>query len=161
MDDQSQQVVQGQAVQGDIPQSSVVPDAVVSQPAGLVQPVTTSGVHKEQAPTASVHVIPETTATPSQELTHSEPEPILHPEVEQAGVTVVKQVPDLKLEDQKAGLSHAPAIAPIPTQPINTVQYPMTYVQAEQIIKTHPVKDSIRWIAVMVEKLIKSEKKPK
>jgi len=47
-----------------------------------------------------------------------EAEPVLHPEVQKAGVEVSKnsEVPQLDLHDQKAGLQHSGPTAPAPTQ---------------------------------------------
>lgn len=110
------------------------------------QPVATplSAPQKEQQPVAS-----ET----SEFIKPSEAEPIIHPELAEAGVEKVKEVPDLTLEDKKAGLSAAKESVPVSTAPSGLVQLPMTEEEARQTIKKTSISDSRHWLAVLVEKV--------
>lgn len=83
----------------------------------------------------------------------SEAEPVIHPELAEAGVEKVKEVPDLTLEDRKAGLSAAKESVPVSTTPSGLVQLPMTEEEAKRTIKTTSVSDSRHWLAVLVEKV--------
>lgn len=83
----------------------------------------------------------------------SETEPVIHPELSEVGVEKVKEVPELTLEDKKAGLSAAKESVPVSTAPSGLVQLPMTEEEALRTIKTTNVSDSRHWLAVLVEKV--------
>lgn len=107
------------------------------------QPVATpvSAPQKEQQPAVSEFLKP------------SEAEPVIQPELSEAGVEKVKEVPDLTLEDKKAGLEPAKESVPVSTTPSGLVQLPMTEEEAVRTIKTTSVSDSRHWLAVLVEKV--------
>lgn len=105
-------------------------------------PAPVGSMHKEAGPTMSVE-------TPVSEiLTPTEVAPELSPEVEQAGVELSKntELPDLTMHDRNAGVSHAPVIAPIPTQPSGMIELPIPEEQAlETAKKEKNPKKSLSW----------------
>lgn len=114
--------------------------SVVQQPA--VTPV--SVPQKEQQPVSS---------EVSEFVKPSEAEPVIHPELSEVGVEKVKEVPDLTLEDKKAGLEPSSESVPVSTAPSGLVQLPMTEEEALRTIKTTKASDSRHWLAVLVEKV--------
>lgn len=131
MDDINQAQDQSQAPAG---------ASVVQQP--VATPV--SVPQKEQQPVSS---------EVSEFVKPSEAEPVIHPELSEVGVEKVKEVPDLTLEDKKAGLEPAKESVPVSTAPSGLVQLLMTEEEAERTIKTTSVSDSRHWLAVLVEKV--------
>jgi hypothetical protein len=123
--------------------SPATPQPVAETPSvpQIVHPQSITGHHgKESEP---VHI------TPSEALP-------LHPEVEQAGVEVTKEAPQLTAEDHAAGLSLAKESTPVSTQPSGAVQLPdgpMSQDQAQQIVKNGNVSDSKTWFATIIYKL--------
>ena len=85
----------------------------------------------------------------------SEIEPNIHPELQEAGVEVVKTEPDLTLEDKRAGLSLAKETIPHPTQPIGVVTLPMTKAEEQKIAKNVSPTHSIRWLVEIFHKIRK------
>lgn len=140
-------------------------DQVISQPAQPVaplrvapvpvqQPVTVSAARmakEQELGSTSVHIAPEVPVAPEL-VTPSEQAPELPQEVQEAGVEVVHETPQLTLQDKHAGLSHAPAITPVATTPKLNVELPP---QAEivQVLKTTPDKDSKKWMFMLFEKV--------
>ena len=126
---------------------------VVQQPQAVQQPMMPMGsMHKEAGPSKIIE------APVSEVLSPSETAPELSAEVEQAGVEVSKnvEVPDLTMHDKKAGLEHAPVIAPVPTQPSGTVQLPLTQEKATETLKKQKnTKNSVTWLAESVLRQIK------
>ena len=116
-----------------------------------------------QAPTTAVHKEAEPFST-DELIKPSEPEPTLHEEVENAGVEAKKEVPNLTLEDKKAGLTLAKESTPVTTQPTGITRI-MTQEEAEKEAKNKKAGNSIVWLAtlilrqfkVMHQKLQKSE----
>lgn len=148
------------------PVQSVAPPQVPvqSQPAQPVAPtpvapvpaqqsaVPAAGMAKEQElGSTTVHIVPEVPVAPEL-VTPSEQAPELPQEVQEAGVEVVHETPQLTLQDKHAGLSHAPAIAPVTTMSKLNVELPP---QAEivQVLKTTPDKDSKKWMFMLFEKV--------
>lgn len=84
----------------------------------------------------------------------TEHEPVLHPEVEKAGVEIStnKEVPSLTLEDKKAGLELAKESTPVPPPSISNV---MTQQQAASVIKKGKFSDSITALAILILKQFK------
>ena len=115
------------------------PQAQVQQPA---TPVGTP--QKEQQPVPS---------EVSEFVKPSQVEPAIHPELAEVGVERVSEIPELTLEDKKAGLSAAKESVPVPTTPQGLVQLPMTEEEARRTIKTTNASDSRHWLAVLVEKV--------
>lgn len=116
-------------------------------PAAPVSPATPVGQGNKEA---------EPLTMPQEVLQPSEPEPTLHPEVQEAGVEAVSDVPDLTLEDQKAGLAPAKESVPVPTAPTGAVTLP-TQQQAEAVLKKNKVTDSIAWMATLVLRVLKQK----
>lgn len=114
--------------------------SVVQQP--VVTPV--SVPQKEQQPVAS---------EVSEFVKPSEAEPVIHPELAEVGVKEVTEVPELTLEDKKAGIEPAKESVPVSAAPSGLVQLPMTEEEALRTIKTTKPSDSRHWWAVLVEKV--------
>lgn len=114
-DDQNQvqnQPSQQQPIQTQVSQQPQPPVPVPQPP----QQNAVGSVAKEAGPIAPVQE--------HLQASGAEVQPVLHPEVQKAGVEVSKnvEVPRLDLYDQKAGLQHSGATAPIPTQSNGIVQ---------------------------------------
>ncbi|MBP9718838.1 MAG: hypothetical protein KBD46_00010 [Candidatus Levybacteria bacterium] len=108
-------------------------------------PESVGGMNKEMGPMGSVE------APLSEVLQPSEQAPVLEQEVEKAGVEVSKNpdVPDLTMHDRNAGISHAPVIAPIPTEPSGVVDIQITKEQAlEQVKANKNPKNSKSWLVI-------------
>jgi hypothetical protein len=119
------------------------------QPQQPIEPV--GGMHKEAGPTMVVE------QPVAEVLTPSESEPVLHPEVVEAGVEVSKNLeapPDLTMHD-KGMIEHAPVIAPVPTQPSGTLQYLIPEEKAVETLKHKNTSKSITWLAESVIRQIK------
>lgn len=135
------------------PQIKQTDASVVQQPQQVQPPFMPIGsMHKEAGPSKIIEV------PVSEIISPSESAPEISPEVEQAGVEVSKNVdvPDLTMHDKKAGLEHAPVIAPVPTQPSGAVQLPLTPEQATETLKKQKnTKNSVTWLAESVLRQIK------
>lgn len=110
-------------------------------------PVPVGGLNKEAGPVAEAPV--------AEVLQSSEKAPEISPEVVEAGVEVSKnpEVPDLTVHDKHAGLSHAPVIAPIPTQPSGIVSLDVTKEQALAEVKANRnPRNAKSWLVIEVLK---------
>lgn len=118
------------------PSVTVQPSASVPVQGGVVR-----GEH-EVAPVITPH--PDGLVVPSEQ------PPVLHPEVQQAGVRVVPSTPQITLEDKKAGLSHSG-----PDLPVGdigpTVELPS--IQEIQQGRKLPPNASARWGAELLNKV--------
>ncbi|PIP74557.1 MAG: hypothetical protein CO135_04015 [Candidatus Levybacteria bacterium CG_4_9_14_3_um_filter_35_16] len=86
----------------------------------------------------------------------SEEEPIIHPEVKEAGVEKVSDKLRLEEEHLKAGIEHAKESTPVKTEPSDEVSFPMTTQKANEIVKSKKsIKNSILWLATSVLRQIK------
>lgn len=124
----------------------------LQQPLSQQQASLMGSFAKEQAPVTTAP-LPETGS-----IEPSEKAPQLPKEVAEAGVEIVKphDVPQLTLEDKKAGLTPAPVIALVPTQPTDNIVLPMTGEQATQVVKTNKKpNNSIVWLAISVLRQLK------
>lgn len=148
--DQAVQPTSTQPVQSQ-PAQPVSPLPVAPVP--VQQPaIPAAGMAKEQElGSTTVHIAPEAPVA-AEFVKPSEQAPELPQEVQEAGVEVVHETPQLTLQDKHAGLSHAPAIAPVTTTPKLNVELPP---QAEiiQVLKTTPDKDSKKWMFMLFEKV--------
>jgi hypothetical protein len=139
------------------------PASVVAQPA--VDPVSllpapppipaapVGSMHKEAGPTIVEQPIQEV-------LQPTEQAPKLEAEVIEAGVEIPKnpEVPDLTLHDKSVGVSHAPVIAPVPTQPTGMISIDITKEQAIADVKANKnAKSGKSWIALEVLKMIQKK----
>lgn len=144
-DDTQQQVV------------SAVPQAPSATPVAPAEPV--GGMNKEAGPVMHIE------QPVSEVLTPSEAEPVLSPELVEAGVEVPPNphVPDLTVHDKNAGLSHAPVIAPVPTQPSGAVVLPIPGEEAIVRAKTETdTKKSLSWyLRVIVREYLMGKEKEK
>ncbi len=126
--------------------STVVPP-IPSEPIAVSEPPAPVGQsNKEAAPLTM----------PQEMMQPSEAEPTLHPEVQEAGVVAVSDVPNLTLEDQKAGIEPAKESVPVSTAPKGVVTLP-TQQQAEAVLKKNKVTDSIAWMATLVLRVLKQK----
>jgi hypothetical protein len=124
-----------------------------------VPPEAVSGPGKEFGPAKKVEASSDTSANIAQEIIKpSETAPELPKEVKEAGVEVSPSTdqPNIpKATQQTIGLELAKESTPVLTSPTGLVQIPMDEVHAAEIVKTHPVVDSVRWLAVMIIQQIK------
>lgn len=117
-------------------------------PIGTSNPV--SLPQKEQTPISA-----KLTSEVSEIIEASEKEPVVPPEVREAGV---EQVPDkltLTDEHKALGIEHAGESTPAHTQLLGTVKLPMSEEEALKTIKTTSNTDSKHWLAVLIEKIYK------
>lgn len=124
-----------------VPSQQQVVQPSVQQPPQPAVPV--SSGFKEGAPVAD-------TLTTHEVMQPTDTAPELSPEVQEAGVEVVHEVPQLTLQDRKAGILPAKETTPHPTAPNGSVKLPpMSEEEAFITVKTHKrVRDAIYWIAV-------------
>jgi len=115
--------------------------APVSQP-----PPSISGASKEHAP------IPVTAAT--EIIKPTEQEPVLAPELKEAGVETVPEADKLQIpQDLKAaGVEVIKTAAPVPVATSINDSLPMTEKEAISKIKTNPPNSSVRWFATEINK---------
>lgn len=99
----------------------------------------------------------ETEPIPQQDafLEPTDREPLLHPELKEAGIETVKTEPQLTLEDKKAGLSLAKESILHPLQPTGVVTLPMTAGEEQKIAKSIGPTHSFRWLIEMYQKIRK------
>ncbi|MEX2007174.1 MAG: hypothetical protein WD992_00150 [Candidatus Levyibacteriota bacterium] len=103
------------------------------QPAGSVQ--------KENEPVSSL-------------VKHSEPEPVITPELSEQGVTAVNQhVPNLPAEVRSAGVVHAKETIAPNLNPSSNL--PLTKQQA-QMGKKSGVGNSLAWLSALVLKVLRA-----
>lgn len=122
-------------------------DTNTQDPTQIVPPAAVGSLHKEAGPSLTLE------QSVVEVLQPSEVEPVLHPEVAEAGVEVSKdaELPDLTAHDKNAGLSHAPVITPIPDKSSVDVVLPMSETDAiETLKKNNNPKNSIAWYLVSV-----------
>lgn len=114
-------------------------------------PTPVGGIHKEVGPMGG------TEAPVAEVLQQSESVPNLEQEVVEAGVEVSKnhELPDLTMHDRNAGLSEAPVIAPVPTQPSGVVAIDTTEEQARDEVKANKnPKKSKSWLVIEIFKMV-------
>jgi hypothetical protein len=87
----------------------------------------------------------------------SETSPKIDKEVADAGVKETGEMPSLTEEHIKAGIRHAPEIAPVPTEPQGSENLPMSQSQAQQESKGD-TKDAVTWLANLVMRVFKKMK---
>lgn len=114
----------------------------------LAQPSQAPAIHKEQEIGPGQPVQQHEMAVRPTEV-----QPVLRPEVKEAGVAVVNHLPELTLEDKKAGLSLAKESVIVSTEPSGIVQLPMTRVQAKAGAAVS-AKESKKWWSVLNLKLL-------
>lgn len=133
-----------------------VPVTPVDQPLPQQAPqqISVTGPHKEFAPHAPIQPF-------DSGIRASEVEPVLEPEVTEAGVAVVSNIETPQITDDHKAIGILPAkdAVPVHTSPLGHVQLPMDEAQAKEVIKTHPVYDSVRWFAMLVVEQIEKAKK--
>ncbi len=104
-----------------------------------------SGPLKEFGPTVAAPV--------AEVLTPSDVEPDIPQEVKEAGVEASPNTEQPKIPQQVqqlTGIKPVSDAVPVPTAPSDTIQLPMPEPEAEQVIKTKKVADSIRWLATLI-----------
>jgi hypothetical protein len=115
--------------------------------------VPVGSIHKEAGPMVVEQPVHEV-------LQPSEQAPTLEQEVIEAGVEIPKnpEVPDLTLHDKNAGVTHAPVIAPVPTQPSGMISIDIPKEQAIAEVKANKnPKKGKSWIALEVLKMIQKK----
>lgn len=129
---------------------------LVSNPPTVTEPVSpVSPPQKEQVEPVLGENAPEPTAKAEEWVKPSEVEPEIHPEVEQAGIEKVSELPEMKEEHKEAGIGLAKEAIPVQTKPTGVVQLPMTEKEADRQIKSTGDTDSPHWLAVLIKKLWK------
>lgn len=127
------------------------------------QPQTTPPVQPAQAPQTPVgsvakeHELP-IAPQPESYVQPTEVAPVLHEEVEKAGVEVtpLHEPPVISEEAKKAGLTHAKEATPVSTQPSGMVKLPMDPKQAHIILQTHKkISESVVWLAMLIIRQVK------
>lgn len=134
------------AVQAD--QAQPQPAVAPVQPTQPVQPVTPVGsVNKEAGPVD---------ATVSEFIKPSETQPQIDSELKEIGVKEVKDKPDLTFEHKELGVDHAGSNITVSTQPSVPVKLPMSEEEIADKLKTGQDDDSGKWLAGLLQKLIKA-----
>lgn len=130
---------------------SLVTPAPVSPQQQPVPPVPVSGIQKE------LQVGPISQPTTETLIKPTETEPVLSPEVSEAGVEAHDyETIHLTEEQKKAGILPAKEATPMPTEPSGMVHLPMDPKKAHIVLKTHKkIADSIVWLALLVLKQVK------
>lgn len=92
----------------------------------------------------------------------SETDPVIAPELKEAGVEVVKseETPRLSQEVAQAGVVHAKSatlLNPAPARQISLPEenLPLSEPEAVEIVKNKSVSESVRWLAVFVLRQVK------
>lgn len=93
----------------------------------------------------------------SEVIQASEIAPELSQEEKEAGVEAVSHGQNLTTEHKEAGIYHAKESTPVSTSPSGMVSLPMTKQKAQSVLKTYKITDSIKWLAALILKLLKSE----
>jgi hypothetical protein len=109
-----------------------------------------SGGHKEHAP---IGLSPSEVVVASTDV-----EPVLQPEVAEAGVEVVANPhkPHITQAHKDAGMELAKDMTQVPLVPSGNLHLPITPAKALDIEKRHlPANDSVRWLAERVIEVIK------
>ncbi len=98
-------------------------------------------------------------APPSEFITSSEPEPTVLPEVEKAGVEIIKDNLPITDEHTQAGIRPSGESVPPITTPSGIITLPRNLNEANQMIKSSKLKitDSFRWMLAVFQKLFKVE----
>lgn len=149
----SQNVAQDQNTQSQAVSTPTVVQQPTGQPIDKTTPIPPVSQAVPVSPVGQMHKEQELVQTPVPEalVEPSETEPALHPEVEGAGVEKVSHVPDLTLEDKKAGLQLAKESTQVSTQPSGVVQLPMTEEETLKQLRFHrKVADSVSWWLISI-----------
>lgn len=120
----------------------------------LVQPpVTSDVVQQPQAPVSAPVKEQEPVAVADVIKPEDKEPPPLHPELAEIGVERRKEVPELTLEDKKAGLSLAKEATQVPTQPSGLVKLPMSEEEQDAHIRKGDSSQSVFWFAKLLKKI--------
>lgn len=126
-----------------------------------------SGPTKESAPMAVKTEAPVADASvdSAQEVVMpTETAPDIAPELKEIGVEDTSGSEQPKVPQQQAPqdvtIELAKESTPVPSAPTGLVQIPMDEKYAEEVIKTHPVIDSIRWLAEFIREQVKKHADP-
>lgn len=137
-------------------QTQVQPQPVSPQPAVQKSQSEVENVQVQTAPVSHSKEAEAGLTSASEEIIKlSEVEPQLHPEVQEAGVEVVSDLPKLTEEHEKLGVKLSKESAPAKTEPTGEVKLPMTQTQAKNLAKNSSISDSVRWLAEEVLRQIK------
>lgn len=81
----------------------------------------------------------------------SEQEPIIHPEVREAGVSSVPKTPPITQEQKNVGIQPAKETTVVSTEPTGKIKLPIPESKAEEIIKNDKdTQDSAVWLATVI-----------
>lgn len=150
-------------------QLPVTPPVVQPEPEMLTDAVTNTAPVSQQPAVPAPVSLPHREAGPglgrmSEFVQPANPEPVLAPEVKEAGVEVSPDLeqPQIPVAVAQAGVQ--PAKAAVPIQPVTgaKVEYitdaPFTQEVAQKVEKSKRASDSIRWLATFLLKQIKRVK---
>lgn len=129
-----------------VPSTPPVQQTDVPTPPAGVQPV--GGSREQGSSSQSIN---------SEVVMPTEVEPVISPEVKEAGVEAVpnKYQIQIKPELKNVGVTAVKTAVPVPTAPSGSIQLPMTEEEARKNIKTHPVFDSARWLSTQILEQLK------
>lgn len=124
-----------------------VGQTVPLQPQAAVQPVVPAGsINKETGPVS---------VSGSEFIKPTEAEPQVSQELKESGVEVKSDRPDLTFEHKELGIDHAGPHAPVPSSPTGKIVMPMSEEEVAEKIKTGQNDDSGKWLAGLLQKIIK------
>lgn len=119
-----------------------------AQPQAQVQPAVPAGsVNKETSPVG---------ASDSEFIKSSETEPQIGQELKESGVEVKSDKPDLTFEHKELGVDHAGPHTPVSSFPSGKITMPMSEEEVEDRLKTGRDDDSGKWLAGLIQKIIKA-----
>lgn len=135
--------------------SQVQTNQVMDDSGATAQPVQTS------VPPVQPVIQKEQEGLPASEfIKPSFEEPVLHPEVAEAGVEKVSELPGINEEHEQIGVKLAKESTPVSKEPSGIIQLPSTYQKAQQVMKTHKkVSDSILWLYTLIIKQFKGKER--
>lgn len=142
MDQNSSQSQNQQSNTASVPQPTYQSQqSDVSAPPVGIQPV---GGPREQGPSSQMNA--------SEIVIPTEVEPVVSPEVKEAGVITVPNQEQIHVspELKNAGVAAVKTAVPVQTTPSYSIQLPITEEEAKKNIKIHPVFDSARWLSTQI-----------
>ena len=138
------------------PQNPPVNTATQSNPMPVMQPVVSPTPPATIQPISGPkEYVPSSNQPIAAEIVKpTETEPIISPEVKEAGAEVVPNSEhiDIKTELKEAGVEPIKTAAPVLVAPTGSIVLPMTEEEAIKTIKTAPPTFSARWLATEVTK---------
>lgn len=124
------------------------PVAQTDQTQPQIQPIVPVGsVNKEVGPIVS---------PVSEAVKPTDAEPQISQELKDLGIEAKKDEPNITLEHKELGVDHSGPYAPVPTSSSGNVILPMSEKEIESQLKTGQNDDSGKWLAGLLQKIIKA-----